>query len=204
VRSPHFEATDVFLAAQTLQHVLAAACDASEELTSVGLLRDPAAVEALASALVSVVKKAAKCIRAAGNAQAQPQPSYSIQELAAYCFTAAVPSISIILLESTGVILNKLAAAVKQVSETAVDDGSATSSSATSSSSGGSSGGSSSSSTQSLQQQQQMHSIVLLAVLLARSLVVLTDAMEAAAAAAGSTAARQHSCLPGELLTSGT
>jgi hypothetical protein len=135
----------------------------------VNLLSSSVAVEALAPALGSVVKRAAMFVRAAGVAQALPRPA-GTPELAAHCFAAAVPALADCLLETAGAELSSSVQDLQQ-QPTEVHAGS-----------------SSGSSTGSI--QQSMQSIALLTVLLARSLVVLSNAQEAAAAAADTTPAQ--------------
>jgi hypothetical protein len=173
IRQQHYAATEVIVAAEVLGHAFSTAAGASDDPDQDNVLANPAAVEALAqmaSALVSVVKKAVVCIKAAGSMQNQPRPSAGSYELGEYCFAAAAPAFTSILLQPAAAFVSRLAKG-----DIAGDAGNATSSS-------------SAPSTQRQQQQQHMPSLALLAVLLARSLVVLADALEAAAEAAGSTA----------------
>jgi hypothetical protein len=143
------------------------------------LLSNCDTVATVASALASLVKRAAACLKAAGAAQAAAgaPPAANTPELASYCFPAIVP------------ILHNLTADIVDVK--LPDDGpeSSASTAAAAAAAGGAlhpSSNSSSSSTDELQQCRAR--LMLLAVLVARSLVVLADAMEAAAAAAGMTA----------------
>jgi hypothetical protein len=108
--------------------------------------------------IVSVMKKAAACVIASGNAHAGPPLSGAARkaEVAAHCFAAVVQ-----------ILAGSCLLAATQTLRDAVD--------------------SISSDKQQQQQQQQLlqASAALLAVLLARSLVVLTDAVHAAVEAAG-------------------
>ncbi|KAF6254936.1 hypothetical protein COO60DRAFT_273590 [Scenedesmus sp. NREL 46B-D3] len=122
---------------------------------------------------------AAACLRSAGNAQALQEPASCDSELAARCFSAAVPWIARDLLEPAAAALSKLAREVQQPSENAADNTASSSSSS-----------SSSQTSQQSTQQQLMPSSALLVVVLARSLVLPADSQEAAAAAAGSTPAQ--------------
>jgi hypothetical protein len=156
VRSLHYKAENVMAAASYLT-VVCCMIWPLRGLTS-----------AAASALASVVKKAAACVTASGNAQrAAPMPAKpqdllqadEVAETAAQCFAAAVPR----LIERCFTVVCRVAL-----------------------------GAAASSSSDVQQQQQQQASIALLAVLLARTLVVLTDAMDAAAEAAGMTPAQLY------------
>jgi hypothetical protein len=179
----------MLMAAEILQHAFTAAHRELHAETNPGrttLLSSTTAVEALASALGSVVKRAALFVRAAGEAQALPRPAAGTPELAAHCFAAAVPAVTDCLLEPAAAVLCSL---LQDLQRTSAQVSSAGGNAAAAGSSSSNSGGSSSSSTQGFE-QQPMQSIALLTVLLARSLVVLSDAQEAAAAAAGTTPAQ--------------
>jgi hypothetical protein len=170
VRSQHFAAADVLVAADMLVVAIAAACDDTRP-DCVAILANPSAVEALVSALASLMKRAANCIRLAGSSQSQPPPQAGTEEHAAYWFAAAAHHISGSMLEPPSHFLHKLAKAI------ATGDAS--------------SSADSSRAVSSLQSRQQhTPSLMLLAVLLARSLVVLADAMQEGAAVAGSTPAQ--------------
>jgi hypothetical protein len=172
IRSQRFAATHVLAAAEVLGEAFSATAAACRNPAQDGaaMLANPAAVEAFASALASLVKKAAVSIRSAGSMQSLPRPRAGTDELSNYCFAAAAPTFTCALLHNAADFLSSVAEA-----NILCAAGSAPSSS--SSSSGGSSGSSS-------RQQQHLPSLALLTVLLARSLAVLADALEAAAAVA--------------------
>jgi hypothetical protein len=157
-------------------------------------LPDPAAVTAIASALVNFTKRSAAFIQAAGAIGAQDTkqcneayaaadaqsgagllaaPAADSFELAALCFPAAAPALMGVVCS----IADSLQRAVQQWGREpqqqvrSPEQHNAVAGSTRSSSS------------------QSRASAALLVVLLARSAVVLADAMEAAAAAAGSTPA---------------
>jgi hypothetical protein len=155
VRSQHFNAVDVPAACELLAHLCSLATDWG----------DLATAAAVASALLSLMKRAAGCIQAAGQAQGQAgQPAAGKVEAAARCFPAAVPTI----------MQSCMAKLADSLAATA----------AACASSGGDGGGS------TAKQHQVRAGAALLAVLLARSLVMLADAQEAAAVAAGSSTAQ--------------
>jgi hypothetical protein len=180
VRSPHFRAKDAPLAAAMLQQL----CSSVVKLPGGGhLLGQPYTCAALASAVAGFAKWTGLRIRAAGEAQREPQQQAG--DGAVLCFPAAVPALVGTLLAPTGEALclavqqQQHAAGFTTRAASSISDGSC------SSSSGGSVQVAS-----SVEQEQCRASAVLLAVLLARSLAVLTDAMEAAAVAADSTPAQ--------------
>jgi hypothetical protein len=186
VRSQHFQATDILVAAHVLKHAGGILRSSSVELEAI--LGNPDAVTAYASAFTSVVKRAAVNIKAAGSvqAEAQQQLMHSSQPAtaaagAAQFFPAVVPDLTMTLLASMACNVSSVVAQLQLRHQANAARFNTTSRGSSSSSSSGSSNAAA---------QQSMASAALLAVLLARSLVVLADAMEAAAAAAGMTPAQ--------------
>jgi hypothetical protein len=195
MRSQHFKAVDIIVAADLLRHagVVLRGLPAEVEL----LLNAPTVMTAYLSVFTSVVKQAAVMTKAAGGLQSQAQQPplttvTSIRQLAALqvqhaaaavrCFPAVLPVLTQMLavanMGGATCILPQL-----RVHHTGIGAHSDTASS---------SSGRSSSSSSSASSQQCRASAALLAVLVARSLVVLADALEAAAAAAGMTPAQLY------------
>jgi hypothetical protein len=183
VRHPSFEAADMLVATDML--LVQAYC----EPFLAAALTDPAAATELASALVSLLKRAAVFIKAAGALPARstlPQleavdmaapinhaeaVAARLFERAAVFFPAAAPALA--------VLAGQFAHSVQQL----VMSGSSSEGQQADGCSPEQTDGDSSSS-------QSRASAALLAVLLARSAVLLADAMDAAAAAAGITPAQ--------------
>jgi hypothetical protein len=186
VRSPSFQAADMLAAGKLLQQ----ACS-TQHLAAA--LPDPAAVTALASALATVMKRAAVFIKAAdaagssntehgaagaavdaqSNAELLTMPAADRVGMAARCFPAAAPVLVGYACSIADCLQQAVQGWVGHLQQQAANKAESTATAGCSSSSS----------------SQSRASAALLAVLLARSAVVLADAMEAAAAAAGSTPA---------------
>jgi hypothetical protein len=172
VRHAGLKAADVVAAADMLPGICSTPAD------WLALLSTPAAAAAAATALASVVKRAAGFIKAAGAVADEPVLTADSLQLAACCFPAVAPAILTTLGNLAGMCCAALAWDMQQQQQQQQHVAAAS----------GVEGGNSSSS--SSRCSQSWASAVLLAVLLARSAVVLADAMDAAAAAAGITPAQ--------------
>jgi hypothetical protein len=172
MRSNHCEAVDVPAAAELLAYMVN------------GMnLSDLAAVRAVTSAFISVIKRTVACITAAGRSHggSNLQPAAGKAEAAARSFPAAVPHI---MGQCLWQVASSLAAAAQELA------GRLTTSSSSAAAASPSSTAAAEGPSVVSEMQQCRASAALLAVLLARSLVVVEDAQQAAAAVAGTTPAQ--------------
>jgi hypothetical protein len=175
MRSDSCEAADVPAAAELLAYI-----------TSGPELSDLAAVRAVASAFMSVTRRTAACIAAAGRLHggASLPPAAGKAEAAARSFPAAVPHI---MGHCVCRVASGLAAAAQQLDDRLATSSPSSSSSSSSSAAAAAAAAAAEGAGMVSELQQCRASAALLAVLLARSLVVVEDAQQAAAAAAGTT-----------------